>query len=150
MPAKNSAVAVDSFLRAADSADFKQMLLKWNPILTQVKDRKITIHAWLTDGRPVSIHENTVLLVFNSVMHRETTEKPANKQLIEQVMSEVMGHSVRFATMMKKDWDDAQAGAAPPSEEMVLELEQPGVIKEEWISEAIQLFGEALVTIKED
>jgi DNA polymerase-3 subunit gamma/tau len=149
-PARKSSVAVDSFLRGADSADFKQVLLKWNPILTQVKDRKITIHAWLINGQPVSMHEDTVLLAFNSAMHRDTTEKPANKQLIEQVMSEIMGHPVRFATMMKKEWDDAQAGAAPSSEEMVLEPEQPGVIKEEWISEAIQLFGDDLVTIKED
>jgi DNA polymerase-3 subunit gamma/tau len=96
------------------------------------------------------MHEDTVLLAFNSAMHRDTTEKPANKQLIEQVMSEVMGHPVRFAAMMKKEWDDAQAESAPSSEEMVLEPEQPGVIKEEWISEAIQLFGEDLVTIKED
>jgi DNA polymerase-3 subunit gamma/tau len=150
VPARKSSVAVESFLRSAESADFKQVLLKWNPILTQVKDRKITIHAWLVNGQPVSMHEDTVLLAFNSAMHRDTTEKPANKQLIEQVMSEVMGHAVRFATMMKKDWDDAQAGAAPSSEEMVLEPAQPGVIKEEWISEAIQLFGEDLVTIKED
>jgi hypothetical protein len=33
---------------------------------------------------------------------------------------------------------------------MVLEPEQPGEVKEEWIHEAIQLFGEDMVTIKED
>jgi DNA polymerase-3 subunit gamma/tau len=149
-PARKSAVAIGSYLSGIHSPDFKQVLLKWNSILTQVKDRKITIHAWLVNGQPVSMHEDTVLLAFNSAMHRDTTEKPANKQLIEQVMSEILGQAVGFTSIMRKDWDDAQAGAAAPAEEMVLEPEQPGVIKEEWIHEAIQLFGEDMVTIKED
>jgi DNA polymerase-3 subunit gamma/tau len=147
---KRSSVAMDSYLRGVDSADHKQLKLKWSAVLSQVKDRKITIHAWLTDGEPASVHEDTVLLTFNSAMHRETTEKPANKQVIEQVMSEVFGQSMRFVSMMKKDWNEAKSERAAPVEEMILEPELPGVIKEEWIHEAIQLFGEDMVTIKED
>jgi DNA polymerase-3 subunit gamma/tau len=52
--------------------------------------------------------------------------------------------------MMKKDWNEAKSEMAAPVEEMILEPEQPGVVKEEWIHEAIQLFGEDMVTIKED
>lgn len=147
---KRSSVAMDNYLRSVDSADHKQVKLKWSAVLSQVKDRKITIHAWLTDGEPASLYEDTVLLAFNSAMHRETTEKPANKQLIEQVMSEVFGHAMRFSSMMKKDWNEAKSEMAAPVEEMILEPEQPGVVKEEWIHEAIQLFGEDMVTIKED
>jgi DNA polymerase-3 subunit gamma/tau len=147
---KRSSVAMENYLRGVDSADHKQVKLKWSAVLSQVKDRKITIHAWLTDGEPASLHEDTVLLAFNSAMHRETTEKPANKQLIEQVMSEVFGHAMRFSSMMKKDWNEAKSEMAAPVEEMILEPDQPGVVKEEWIHEAIQLFGEDMVTIKED
>jgi DNA polymerase-3 subunit gamma/tau len=147
---KRSSIALDSYLRNVDSADHKQVKTKWSSVLSKVKDRKITIHAWLTDGEPASVYEDTVLLAFNSAMHRETTEKPANKQLIEQVMSEVFGHSMRFTSMMKKDWNEAKTELAAPVEEMILEPEQPGAIKEEWIHEAIQLFGEDMVTIKED
>jgi DNA polymerase-3 subunit gamma/tau len=141
---------MDSYMRSVDSADHKQVKLKWSAVLSQVKDRKITIHAWLTDGEPVSVYEDAVLLAFNSVMHRETTEKPANKQLIEQVMSEVFGHTMRFTSLMKKDWNEAKSVMTAPIEEMVLEPEQPAAIKEEWIHEAIQLFGEDMVTILED
>lgn len=147
---KRSSVAMDHYLRSVDSADHKQVKQKWSAVLSQVKDRKITIHAWLTDGEPVSIYGDTVLLAFNSVMHRETTEKPANKQLIEVVISEVFGQPMRFSSMMKKDWNEAKSEMAAPVEEMILEPEQPGVVKEEWIHEAIQLFGEDMVTIKED
>jgi DNA polymerase-3 subunit gamma/tau len=150
-PIKKSSVAMDRFLQGIETADFKQVLIKWNPILSQVKDRKITIHAWLVNGEPVSMHEDTVLLAFKSAMHRDTTEKPVNKQIIEQVMSEVLGHSVRFSSVMRKDWDDAQMGATAQQEEMLqLEPEEPGIIKEEWINEAIQMFGEDMVKIKED
>jgi len=147
---KRSSAAMDHYLRSVDSADHKQVKLKWSAVLSQVKERKITIHAWLTDGEPASIYEDTVLLAFNSAMHRETTEKPANKQLIEQVMSEIFGHAMRFSSMMKKDWNEAKSEMAAPVEEMILEPEQPDVVKEEWIHEAIQLFGEDMVTIKED
>jgi DNA polymerase-3 subunit gamma/tau len=150
VPVKRASIAMDSYLRSVDSADHKQVKQKWSAVLSQVKDRKITIHAWLTDGEPVSVYEDAVLLAFNSVMHRETTEKPANKQLIEQVISEVFGHTMRFTSLMKKDWNEAKSEMAAPIEEMVLEPEQPGAIKEEWIHEAIQLFGEDMVTIKED
>jgi DNA polymerase-3 subunit gamma/tau len=150
-PIKKSSVAMDRFLQGIETANFKQVLIKWNPILSQVKDRKITIHAWLVNGEPVSMHEDTVLLAFKSAMHRDTTEKPVNKQIIEQVMSEVLGHSVRFSSVMRKDWDDAQMGSTAQQEEMLqLEPEEPGVIKEEWINEAIQMFGEDMVKIKED
>ena len=122
----------------------------------RVKELKITVHAWLVDGEPVSVHDGNVLVAFKSAMHRETTEKPANKQLIEQVMGELLGQPYRLLTIMMKDWKAAAEQRKPddePKEELQLvpEDEQPsGEIKEDWINEAIQLFGEDLVKIKED
>ena len=61
---------------------------------------------------------------------------------------------MRLLTIMRKEWDDAKnnaASSAPEVMELVAEGEGNGTaVKEEWISEAIQLFGEELVTIKED
>jgi DNA polymerase-3 subunit gamma/tau len=153
---KKSVEKLDGFLEGKDSTEFKAVLQKWSQVLGRVKEQRITIHAWLVDGEPVSVHGDAVLVAFKSSMHRETTEKPANKQLIEQVIADITGNTYRLVTVMIKDWK-AAADQAKPAEankeelKLVHEDEPAGApAKEEWISEAIQLFGEDLVKIKED
>ena len=69
------------------------------------------MHAWLIDGEPVAVAQDLLLLAFKSAMHRETTEKPANRQLIEQVIQEVLGQPLSIATVMRNDWQAAQERA---------------------------------------
>jgi DNA polymerase-3 subunit gamma/tau len=154
-PIRKSGVKLQGFLASVGSPELRNVLSAWHAILTAVKERKITVHAWLVDGEPVGFQDDTVLLAFKSAMHRDTTEKPANRQLIEQVMSEVLGKPTQFATVMMKEWKDAQAESSDtqaPKETLQLEHEEesPAQPKEEWISEAIQLFGDNLVTIQDD
>jgi DNA polymerase-3 subunit gamma/tau len=118
-------------------------------VLQRVKERKITVHAWLIDGEPVSAADQTVLIAFKSAMHRETTEKPAHKQLIEQVLQETFGKPLKLATVMSKEWKEAQSGFREPPEPMELKVEDADKSQEEWIDEAIRLFGENIVVIKE-
>ncbi|NOU91987.1 DNA polymerase III subunit gamma/tau [Paenibacillus sp. LMG 31456] len=151
---KKSVEKLDGFLEGKDSQDTKSVLQKWSQVLSRVKEQRITIHAWLVDGEPVSVHGDAVLVAFKSSMHRETTEKPANKQLIEQVMTDVLGSPYRLISIMIKDWKSA-ADQVKPAEGSKEELklvpeDEPTAVKEEWISEAIHLFGEDLVKIKED
>ncbi|MCA1296687.1 DNA polymerase III subunit gamma/tau [Paenibacillus sp. alder61] len=144
---------LDKYVAQRNSPEFMAVQGKWNQILQAVKDEKVTIHAWFVNGEPVSMVDNAVLVAFKNDIHRETTEKPANKQLIEQVMERQLGHPCRLVTMMLKDWNEAIQGAnAAPSEPF--ELEPPpedagGSGKEPWVDEALQLFGEELVVIKE-
>jgi DNA polymerase-3 subunit gamma/tau len=154
-PVRKSGVKLQGFLASVDSGELRSVLSAWHSILGTVKERKITVHAWLVDAEPVGVEGSTVLLAFKSAMHRDTTEKPANRQLIEQVMGEQLGKPTQFATVMMKEWKDAQAeaaGAATPKETLQLEHEdeQPAQPKEEWISEAIQLFGDGLVKIQDE
>jgi DNA polymerase-3 subunit gamma/tau len=142
-------VKLDRFIEGSKAESFKPILLKWAQVLAQVKEKRITVHAWLIDGEPVSIDEDTVLLMFKSAMHRETTERPANKQLIEQVMGELYQRPLRLATVMAKDWKDANAEPKESAPEVLqLTPEEPG--EEEWVTEAVRLFGEDLVRIKEN
>jgi DNA polymerase-3 subunit gamma/tau len=152
-PSKKSGIKLEGFLQAAEGEDTRDALMKWSQILGMVKEKKITVHAWLVNGDLVSSLGGTVLVAFKNEMHRNTTEKPENKQLIEQVITTILGKPYRLLTIMRKEWDDAQSEATKSPQE-VLELqpedESAGNQKEEWISEAIELFGEDLVTIKED
>ncbi|WP_435923339.1 DNA polymerase III subunit gamma/tau [Paenibacillus sp. DYY-L-2] len=146
---------MERYVAERNSQEFMAVQGKWNQILQAVKDEKVTIHAWFVNGEPVSVVDDAILVAFKNDIHRETTEKPANKQLIEQVMERQLGHPCRLVTMMLKDWNDAIQGAAePPKEPFELEhaTEDGGKdtgSKEPWVDEALQLFGEDLVVIKE-
>ncbi|CAM3409063.1 DNA polymerase III subunit gamma/tau [Marinicrinis lubricantis] len=133
----------------------KELLPKWGQILGQVKERRITVHAWLMDGEPVSMTDQHILVAFKNNIHRETTEKPQNKQIIEQVIQEVTGSPYQLETVMLKEWEQADSAKSDDSQPEMLYLEheqesEDAIKQEDWIREAIQLFGEDLVTIKED
>lgn len=143
---------LENYVAQRNSPEFVAAESKWNGILQAVKDEKVTIHAWFVNGEPVSALEDAVLVAFKNDIHRETTEKPANKQVIEQVLERQLGRPCRLVTMMLKDWNDAIQGAAEsPKEDFKLELtpEGGGESKEPWIDEALQMFGDDLVVIKE-
>lgn len=142
-------VKLDPYVPFADSSQLKQVLGKWGQVLQQVKERKITVHAWLIDGEPVAVTEDAVLLAFKSAMHRETTEKPAHKELIEQVIQETVGEPYKLVTAMMKDWKEAQSGSAEQPEAMRMEEPSPSKPEDDIVEEAIKLFGEDLVVVKE-
>jgi len=162
---KRSKSVIEPFVQGMDDSSFKQLLPKWHQVLSKVKERKITIHAWLVDGELVSTIDGAILVAFKNTIHRETTEKPDNRQLIEQVIQEVYGRSLTLRTVMVKEWTDAisskstkQTGAGsggtgstnPELLELEPELIGEDKADEQWINEAIALFGEELVVIKEE
>ncbi|MBB6675688.1 DNA polymerase III subunit gamma/tau, partial [Cohnella nanjingensis] len=123
----------------------------------RVKEERVTVHAWLVDGEPVSFADDTVLVAFRNSIHRETTEKPANRQVIEHVLSAVYGQPTQLATLLQKEWQEAVAAGtrtdpgAEAGEELTLVPEgdaEPA--REPLVEEALRLFGEELVVIKDD
>jgi DNA polymerase-3 subunit gamma/tau len=152
-----SAVKLDRYLAAAGNDDFNQVRMKWSAVLQRVKETKITVHAWLTDGEPVAVADDTLLIAFKNTMHRETTEKQAHRDIIEQILRELMGKPLQFVTCMMKEWQAAatDGGASKQGETLQLEPEQgdgpaAGAQRPEWVEEAVRLFGEDLVVVKEN
>ncbi|WP_284242136.1 DNA polymerase III subunit gamma/tau [Paenibacillus glycanilyticus] len=147
-------VKLDPFVAAAGTPGTGQVRMKWNEVLHRVKEARITVHAWLVDGEPVSANDGTVLVAFKNTMHRETTERPAHREIIERVMQDVFGNPTRLATCMIKEWQNAASRSGDQQGE-TLEL-QPDAIdtgeaqRPQWVEEAVKLFGEDLVVIKED
>ncbi|PZD96488.1 DNA polymerase III subunit gamma/tau [Paenibacillus sambharensis] len=143
-------VKLDPFVAAKGTDETRQILTKWAEMLQRVKDAKISVHAWLIDGEPVAVWDNQVLIAFKNTMHRETTERPANREIIEGVMQELFGRPIRFVTVMQKEWQAAEGAPAAAAE--MLELGQEDAEtntegKPPWVEEALQMFGEDLVVI---
>ncbi|WP_375104453.1 DNA polymerase III subunit gamma/tau [Paenibacillus sp. RS8] len=144
---------VDKFIAGKDSPDFAAIYKQWSLVLQGVKEEKVTVHAWFVDGEPVSVMDDAVLVAFKNTIHRDTTEKPANRQVIENVFAARLGKPYKLVTIMQRDWNEAaqKSVGQPGKEELRLEHEHDTAEakSEPWIDEAIQLFGEDLVVIKE-
>lgn len=130
-----------------DQADAKRLAAikeKWPHILDQVKDRKITVHAWLVDGEPVVATERQLLLAFKNLIHRETTEKPSHKQLIEDAIEQVTGSPCTLMTCMQNEWKRLEAGGAEREHAAAEESSA-----DDHVRQALEWFGADLVEIKE-
>lgn len=148
-------VRLEPYIAARGSQEFQQLRMHWNEVLQRVKEAGISIHAWLINGEPVSALPDCALLAFKNEIHRETTEKPANRELIERVLQTVMKREFKFITVMLKEWQTAveQRPAAEPEELVMGELPNEAVgrpSRPEWVEEAVKLFGEELVVISDE
>ncbi|MFC6333924.1 DNA polymerase III subunit gamma/tau [Paenibacillus septentrionalis] len=147
-------VKLDRYVAALQGQETQAARMKWGEIMARVKERKVTVQAWLKDSELVSATDGQLLLTFKNEMHREMTERPSHREIIEQVSAEVMNQPYQIVTVMLKDWQAALEGKQDNSIES-LELEpenipmQGGDKQPEWIEEAVKLFGEELVVVKE-
>ncbi|RAP73519.1 DNA polymerase III subunit gamma/tau [Paenibacillus montanisoli] len=145
-------VKLDPFLAAAESQATGQVRMRWSDILQRVKGYNISTHAWFVNGDPVAAADNTILVAFKNSIHRETTEKPANRDVIERALHEAFGRPIRLATVMLKEWQTAtEKGPAPAGELQMLQQDEAGAApaEPEWVEEAVKLFGEDLVVIED-
>src|SRR5690606_10493803 len=77
-----SKVKLEPYAAERDSDDTRKVRSRWPEVLQRVKEARISVHAWLIDGEPAAVHDGRVLIAFKNTMHRQTTEKPANRELI--------------------------------------------------------------------
>ena len=132
--------------KSFDHAEYQQILENWPTILQKVKDEKITVHAWLVDGEPVAVTSNEIIIAFKNDMHRITTEKPANRQLIEQVIEQIAGKKLQIITLMKKEWKQYEEKLGSTSQEAE---NSSSVAEDDIVTKAIEFFGEDMVVIKD-
>ncbi|RUS44214.1 DNA polymerase III subunit gamma/tau [Cohnella sp. AR92] len=148
-------IKLDPFVAARGEPLAMQALGKWPQVLARVREERVTVHAWLVDGEPVAYANDTVLVAFRNSIHRETTEKPANKQVIEKVLEAVLGHPTELATTLQKEWQEALADESKTPSDQPEELQlggedgasSPG---EPLVDDAYKLFGEELVVIRDE
>ncbi|WP_435873795.1 DNA polymerase III subunit gamma/tau [Polycladomyces subterraneus] len=136
-----------SLLQQSDTETFRHVKQWWPDILQKVKERKITVHAWLVDGDPVMASKDTVVVAFKNKIHRETTEKETNKSLIEQVMQDVLGRSFRLITVMRQDWDALSDSIAEMSAAAEEGKDADAPQSDDVMQKAVELFGEDLVEV---
>lgn len=117
---------------------------KWPDVLSHIKEKNVRVHAWLMDGEPVAADGSHIVVAFKSAIHRETTEKPSHKQLIEEVVAAITGSDSELVTCMKSDWQQLEAQGGAREQAVAAEGGE-----DDHVQKALEWFGEDLVEIKD-
>ena len=107
-----------------DTAEVKRA---WPQIRERVKEKKITVHALLLEGRPLEVKGEELLLSFppERAFHRGEMEKDANKKVLEAAIEEVLGVRLKVDTSL-----EAGTGRSPGPAEAKRERAAPGRARE--------------------
>ncbi|WP_202081416.1 DNA polymerase III subunit gamma/tau [Caldalkalibacillus salinus] len=137
-------------LKTASKSHLHRLGENWSQILEQVKKKKIVLKALLDDCEPVACGDTFFLLSFKNEFHRNTTEDPDNREMIEEVVANLLQSPVKMVTIMYNEWDEVkeqfireQAGEKDnPSPPPHPEHQQNQQNDQEHHEEAVRLFGD--------
>ena len=90
------------------SSEIERLRLNWKQIIDSADSslKKTTASALLKSGsRPVSMDGDVVVLAFGFDIHKQNMEKPENRRIAEQIISNYLGHSCQISCVCdpKKD-----------------------------------------------
>ncbi|WP_025028979.1 DNA polymerase III subunit gamma/tau [Caldalkalibacillus mannanilyticus] len=146
VPQQVSQQKILELLKSASKNHLMQLTNQWAEILQDIKKQKITVHAWLKDGEPVACSNDFFLIAFNNVIHRETTEKEAHRQIIEQVIAQHLQSSAKMITIMYNEWSEIKNQFI---REQKGERNDSNGKSDPFYEEAVKLVGEELIEVIE-
>lgn len=129
------------FANADDEAECERIKDEWAAVLETLRQRKINVHAWFVDGEPVCVTDDCIVVAFKSLMHRDTSNKPENLELIEEVVEQNLGSAYKIVNVMQRDWQQIVMPQQEPSESQEKSTD-------ELVADTISLFGEDVLEIK--
>lgn len=129
-------------IASGKAISLEQIEKTWPDILKEIKKRKISVHAVLMEGTPLTVERNTLIIVFGERFgfHREAAGNSPNKEFIEAVIGELIGERVHIKCIM----EDEAVQFSQASKEVSISQEALEVQK------IIEVFGEDLVEILEE
>lgn len=139
---------IQEVLSAASPQALQKLMQQWADVLVKIKKKKIQVHAWLIDGVPVAVGPNGVIISFKSAIHRETTEKPQHREIIEEVLYSTWGQPLEMLTLMENQWNELESKVRQEEQVSNPQLEQKPET-DPFIEEALKLVGEDLLQIKD-
>jgi len=139
---------IQEVLLTASPGALQKLMQQWPDVLNKIKKRKIQVHAWLMDGVPVAVGPKGVIISFKSAIHRETTEKPQHREIIEEVLGSTWGQPLEMLTLMENQWNELESKVRRNQQENESESQQKPDI-DPFVEEALKLVGEDLLQIKD-
>jgi DNA polymerase-3 subunit gamma/tau len=90
---------------AVTQLDLAAIRRAWPQVKEAVKERKITTHAFLLEGKPLELKGDELYIVFpaDRSFHRGEMEKEDHRNVLEGALEEVLGVAVRVKTRLEED-----------------------------------------------
>jgi len=120
---------------------------QWNAILTEIKKKNHSVHAFLSACIPVKIVNNDLLIFVKHNFHKERLNTQQNKILVESAISSVMGSKLGSRCLFKEELDVMGIEADDNSDESAnVNNGADNVESGDVISEALEMFGGSVVS----
>ena len=129
---------------------FQKAKKRWPELLQKVKETRVSVYAWLVDGKLVGATPDRVIVAFKSDIHRETTEKKENKAIIERHLKQVLGDSYQLETLMMDEWQVIRGSGQRGNQQENKHQSSSAHSREEknsdpLIQKAEELFGKSII-----
>ena len=133
--------------------DASPLDIHWGQSLDRVKESRIATHALLLDAQPESLKDGTLTVVFGHAFNRDAILETSHREFVEQVLTEVLGHSVRLKAIVSQNVEKQESSfssiAEPLDDKTVKEMVDDGDLSEDEFTKSIRsLFGD--VSISDD
>ncbi len=115
------------------------VLVKWPQILDEVKNKKRSTHAFLLEGKPVEVKDDSLYLIFKEgySFHRDKFNQPENKDVVEEILEQILGCKLKLSTMMENEYQAFSKDDSSGEEDLC-------------IRKALDFFGTELVQVNKD
>ncbi len=90
--------------RTAAGVDLATVRRAWPHIKEKVKERKVTTHAFLLEGKPVELSGGRLVISFppDRAFHRGELEKDNHREVLEKALEEVLGARLLVSTSLEE------------------------------------------------
>jgi DNA polymerase III, subunit gamma and tau len=123
------------------SLSIEEIQERWNDVLNEVKKLKKSTQAFLLEGKPMQLEENTLTVLFREgcSFHKDKVNQAENRKTIEEVLKKLFGVSIVLRNLMA---DEFNIKATP-------EIQESQRQEQDLIDKAKDMFGADLVVVRE-
>jgi DNA polymerase III subunit gamma/tau len=111
---------------------------KWGQVMTEVKQRTRTVHAFLLESAPQRIEGTDLILAVRHRFHLENLQDEKHRRVVEEALARVSGVPLRLRLILDE--------AVPAPEDALPEPTLPG--RDVLVEEAVRRFGSPVQEIR--
>jgi DNA polymerase-3 subunit gamma/tau len=131
----------NSALGSKLSLSIMEIQERWNEVLDQVKKHKKSTQAFLMEGKPFQLQENSLTILFREgcSFHKDKVDQTENRQTIEYALKHLFGVNLTIENFMENEFHNKET---PESKDLKRQ-------EQDLIDKAKDMFGSDRVVVRE-
>ncbi|MDO6658687.1 DNA polymerase III subunit gamma/tau [Anaerobacillus sp. 1_MG-2023] len=139
---------IKEMLKKATKQDLLKVKSVWGEVMENVRQEKVSAHAWLKDSEPVAATDNTFLLSFQYDMHCQMAMKDNIRGTLEQVLARTLGKQLEMVAIVEQEWKEIRTEFLKTRDEPEPDQKGAEPAEDPLIAEARRLVGDDLLDIQ--